>query len=175
MENINTLWGNIFKSETEADGQGRMSVLKKIPLFAELSRRELGRVNDIIHEREYERGEAVFEMGQPGAAFFIVMEGELDIIVPQEGAEPLKLATIGEGLSVGELALLDDSPRSASAVASRKSRMLAFFREDLHKLLESEPYIGSKIYKTLSSIIGARLRATNDHLQKLKNGGSKAG
>ncbi|OIO04327.1 MAG: hypothetical protein AUJ52_15585 [Elusimicrobia bacterium CG1_02_63_36] len=152
-----------------------MSVLKKIPLFAGLSRRELGRVSDIIHEREYERGEAVFLMDQPGAAFFIVMEGELDIIVPQDGADPLKLATIGEGLSVGELALLDASPRSASAVASKKTRALAFFREDLHKLLESEPFIGSKIYRTLSTIIGARLRATNAQLQKLteKNGNAK--
>ncbi len=168
MKITNTLWGNIFKSGSSSERESRLSVLKKIHLFSELSRFELGRISDIIHDREYEKGEALFEEGQPGAAFFIIMEGELDIIVPQENGEPLKLATIPEGQSVGELALLDDTPRSASAIASKKTRALAFFREDLHKLLDSQPFIGSKIYKTLSSIIGARLRATNDQLQKLR-------
>jgi len=164
----NTLWGNILNTNNGSESASRLSVLSKISLFTELSRRELGRVSDIIHDRKYEKGETLFKMGQPGAAFFIIMKGELDIIVPQDGGDPLTLATIGEGQSVGELALLDDSPRSAEAVASKNTHALAFFREDLHKLLKSEPHIGSKIYKTLSSIIGMRLRATNDQMQKIK-------
>ena len=64
----------------------------------------------------------------------------------------------------GELALLDDSPRSASAIASKTTETFAFFRTDLDRLLTAFPQIGLKVYRSLAMIIGSRLRDTNEQL-----------
>ena len=65
---------------------------------------------------------------------------------------------------LGELALLDDTPRSASARAAEKTEALAFFREDLNELVETQPAIAVKIMKDLAVIIGQRLKAANEQL-----------
>lgn len=161
-----TLWDNIFSLGGDEKTRSKLDIMASIPIFDGLTRRELARVSKLIHDRTYEEGEFIFELGQPGAAYFIIKSGEIAIVVPGKSGDPLTLATLGAGASVGELALLDASPRSASARATQPTEAMAFFRADLDKLLETDPLIGSKIYKTLASIIGARLRATNERLEE---------
>jgi len=163
---VDSLWGNIFKGAESDKRRSKVAVLGGIPLFAGLSRRELSHVADLVHDRVYEEGELIFKIEQPGAAFFIILEGELEVVVPREGGGFITLATLAEGDTIGELALLDPTPRSASARVTKKMESLAFFRADLQGLLQTDPPIGSKIYKNLSSIISARLRATNDQLRE---------
>jgi len=95
---------------------------------------------------------------------FIVRAGQIDIMMPRDNDEDLILASLGPGAFLGELALLDDSPRSASAVAPTETMALAFFRADLNKLIDTEAHIGSKILKELALIIGKRLKVTNEQL-----------
>ena len=145
-----------------------LRVLRGVPIFQDLTRRELRALRSILHQRTYERGEAMFEFGQPGAAMFVVQEGEVAITLPDDDhdGEELKLATLRNGQFLGELALLDDSPRSASARVLNATTALAFFRADLNKLLETEPEIGSKIYRELAVFIGQRLKAMNEQLSE---------
>ena len=165
---INALWDNIFRQEEDPRKQGLINILRKVPLFAELSRGELKKVSKIIHERQYSKGEYLFRMGDPGAAMFIVRAGQIDIVLPNDEAQDFVLASLGTGSFLGELALLDDSPRSASAIAPTETMALAFFRADLNKLIETEAHIGSKILKELALIIGKRLKITNDQLYSSK-------
>ena len=144
-EKVNAFWDNIFHREDDPRKRDILNILAQVPLFGELSRGELKKVAKIIHERQYASGEALFRMGEPGAAMFIVRAGQVDIVMPKEGEPDLALASLGPGSFLGELALLDDSPRSASAVAAQDTHAMAFFRADLNKLIETEAHIGSKM------------------------------
>ena len=67
----------------------------------------------------------------------------------------------------GELALLDEEPRSATAVAEEPSELVGFFRTDLLTLMERDPVLGNKILMNLSRVLGERLRKTNEELAKV--------
>jgi len=140
------------------------STLGSVPLFENLSRRELRAISDIVHQRVYEEGEFVFRKGQPGAAMFVITSGEISIINHGQNNEQSVIATLGESAFFGELALLDDSPRSASAMATTASGIYAFFRTDLDRLFTTAPQIGFLVYRSLAIIIGTRLKVTNEHL-----------
>lgn len=159
-------WANIFDWFQFSSDEDVYDVLHQIPLFEHLSHRELKTVSTLLHEREYEPEEFVFRMHQPGAAMFIVEQGEVEVIHEMDN-EIFHLARLKEGEFFGELALLDNSPRSASAVAKKKTRLLAIFRADLDKLMMSQPTIGGKIMKQLAIIIGMRLKATNEQLSQV--------
>ena len=150
------------------DNDPKLVVMRKCPLFAELKGRELKKLAAIIYDREYERGEYMFEVGQPGAAMFILKSGKLSITVDGAGGDEVEVAQISGGSFVGELALLDDSARSASAMALEHTEALAFFRSDLNNLLNTEPVLGSKIFRQLALMIGHRLKAMNEQA-KTKN------
>ena len=159
----NPMWAFIFNNDRRARRHDMAVSLRGIPLFAGLSKRELRVVGEIVHQRSYQAGEFIFKKGQPGAAMFIITAGGVDII--DHGTdEDTVLASIGAGTFFGELALLDDSPRSASAMATQATEIYAFFRGDFLDLLKSAPQIGAKVYRELAVIIGARLKATNEQL-----------
>ncbi|MBU0483061.1 MAG: cyclic nucleotide-binding domain-containing protein [Proteobacteria bacterium] len=159
----NPMWAFLF-GQVRSCHPGVPDALVKVPLFDHLSKRELRIVTGIIHHRTYQEGEFVFQKGQPGAAMFIIDEGEIEIVDPDQDEKCNVIARLGENTFFGELALLDDSPRSATAVAVKLTRIYAFFRADLDDLMNSNPHIGSHVYKSLAMIIGARLKATNEQL-----------
>lgn len=163
---VNNFWDFIFKRETEKKETKVTDILKKIPLFDHLTGRELKIVSKLIHTRTYQPGEYIFQKDQPGAAMFIIKQGSVKIVLPGKDDTEILLATLKPGTFLGELALLDNSPRSASARAVETTEALAFFRSELNKLLKTYPVIGSKILKKLALIIGQRLKATNEQLYK---------
>ena len=167
---MNVLWSNIFKSRAGADGEQHIAdILKRIPVFEDLSRRELAAVERILHKREYQEGEFIFHQGEPGVGMYIIHHGKVEIV-----HEPGKkvLAELGDGEFFGELALLDESPRSASAMAMVPSKILGFFQPDLFGLIERDPKLGVKIVLRLASSIGERLRRANEQLEKFQPPGA---
>jgi CRP/FNR family transcriptional regulator, cyclic AMP receptor protein len=165
MDNpTNAFWGNIFSRFKTGKQISNAEVLKLCPVFQHLNNRELKKVSSIIYERRYQTGEFLFEKEQPGTAMFIIKTGLVKIVIPGRADEETELATIHPEDFLGELALLDDTPRSASAKAVEKTEALAFFREDLNEMLETYPAIASKILRDLAIIIGQRLKASNEQL-----------
>ncbi len=166
---LNALWDNIFSLNRDDDQDSLLAILQQVPIFADLSLRELKRLKAIIHLRHYAHGERIFQIGHPGAAMFIIQSGRVNISIPSSAQqEDLVLASLYPGAFMGELALLDDSPRSATAIAMEDTVMLALFRSDLDKFLDKEVVIGSKILKALAKVIGQRLRMTNSQLSDQK-------
>jgi CRP-like cAMP-binding protein len=160
---LNAFWDNIFE-QTDDPAQGQLlHILSQVPIFSELNRRELKRLIPVIHQRYYTQGERIFQIGHPGAAMFVIQSGRINISIPSQD-DDLILASLESGAFMGELALLDDSPRSATAIAVEDTVTLALFRSDLDKLIETEVLMGSKILKALAKIIGQRLRVTNGQL-----------
>ncbi len=141
-----------------------VALLRRVPVFNGLSRREIAMLGEISHCRTYEPGEYIFRKGQPGAAMFVVSRGLVRIVDHDLDGSGVELAQVEEEGFFGELALLDDAPRSASAQAVRSSEIHAFFRVDLENFLAGMPQAGLQVYRGLAHVIGERLRATNVQL-----------
>jgi len=158
-------WGNLRKTNRDAPTKTRVEFLRKIPIFSKLSKNQLEEVANIVYERHYDENEFIFQMNQPGAALFMIQEGQVAVEIPTEEGVA-QLAVLKHNAFIGEIALLDDSPRSASAKALEHTTALALSRDDLNTLLQTEPVIASQIYKSLATIIATRLKATNELLEK---------
>ncbi len=145
---------NIFDNRTIAD---RLREIKKMSLFADLTRRELRVVDGFMHQRNYLQNEVIFDEGEQGEAFYIVLEGK--VLICRQGQTANPIATLENGNFFGELALLDDAPRSAQARAAENCTLLVLFRGEFLGLMQSHGLIASKIAMQLARHLGARLRA----------------
>jgi CRP/FNR family transcriptional regulator, cyclic AMP receptor protein len=160
-------WENIFNKIKKFNYEN-INLLEQIPLFDLLSKKEIKKVSLLIYERKYLKNEFLFKEDNPAAGMFIIKSGAISIERKSESGEPGHLATLTEGDFVGELALLNDSPRSASARCINNTTVIVFFRQDLFNLIDREPALGSKILKELAIMIGERLKETNKTLLKHK-------
>lgn len=159
------MWSSLFgQNARKRQRHNTISFLSSMPLFDSLSKRELKTINSIVHQRTYLEKEFVFRKDQPGAAMFIIKSGKINIIDHDENNQTNILTSLEENSFFGELALLDDSPRSASAVAAQTTETFALFRTDLDRLLTAFPQIGLKVYRALAMIVGNRLKDTNEQL-----------
>lgn len=131
----------------------RLQRLKNSALFGSLTPLELKIVDGLMHERRYLADEVVFDEGEEGQALYLVMAGQVHIT---HGAQ--LVASLGPGSFFGDLALLDDSPRSAQARAAEACELAVFFRADFLALMETDAVIGYKISLALARHLGRRLR-----------------
>jgi len=160
---MSRFWENFFKFR-EKQKNGIESILLKIPVFQELTPREIKTIQRILHQREYLQAEVIFGEGDIGLGMYIIEKGIVQIACKNECHI---LAELTGGDFFGELALLDDAPRSASAVAKTPATLLCFFKPDLLDLIERNPKLGSKILFRLAWTIGERLKSTNEQVKEL--------
>lgn len=135
----------------------RLATLGKPLLFATLSRSELRVVDALLHERRYLKGEVIFDEGEEGQALYLVIEGRV-IICRQAKSHSNRIAEIGPGVVFGELALLDDMPRSAQAIAAEDCVLASLARSDFESLLDTHAVIASKIALQLARHLGHQMR-----------------
>ncbi len=165
MSTIHSLWGNIFKGRNGAD-RDATRLLKEIPLFSGLRKGELREVERLVHRRLYKEGEVVFWEGEPGVGIYIIQQGEVGIYKEYAKAGQKELARLHPGDFFGEMALLDDDSRSATAVASGETCLFGLIHPDLFDLIERKPQLGVKLLSSLANILARRLRLTNQDLQR---------
>jgi CRP-like cAMP-binding protein len=166
--NESAIWKNFFAGRSVREGTTE-ALLSKVQAFAGLSGRELKEVAAIVHIREYKAGEPVFYQGDPGLGMYIIRDGEVSIAIAEKDGGQKELALLSEGDFFGELALLDESPRSASALCKTDCSLIGFFRPDLLSLIETRTDLGIKIVLKLAEIVAERLRKTDKELSKLKS------
>lgn len=159
------LWENIFKfRQKETDEID--NILIQIPIFQDLNNREMRTIKRILHQREYKKNEVIFNQGDVGLGMYIIVKGTVGIVC---GTAKHMLAELNDGDFFGELALLDDSPRSATAVSKTPCKMLCFFKPELLDLINRDPGLGSKILFKLAWTIGERLKSTNEQVSELSH------
>ena len=158
------LWETLGRWKRSSPELDRIQFLKTVPFFDRLSKRQLKTASDIMFERTYDTDEWIFEEGQPGAAMFLILDGKVAIEICRE-ASTTCLAVLETGAFFGEMALLDDTPRSASARALERTRTLALYRNDLTGLRRRHARTACQIYRSLATMIADRLRATNELVQ----------
>ena len=116
-----------------------------------------------LRARRFRRGEVLFHEGDPGDALFVVASGAVKVFLPSEDGEEAILATLRRGDFLGELALLDGAPRSASAVALEATETLALPREQFLALVAAEPAIRD----ALLALLAGELRRLTTHVAEL--------
>lgn len=143
-----------LKSPTLSPRQLR---LQSTPLFQSLKPLEMKFVDGLMHERRYLPDEIVFDEGEEGQALYLIMSGRVQISrVADNGRQVFN--ELGAGSFFGDLALLDNSPRSAQVRALDACELAVFFRDDFLALMETDAVIGYKISLALARHIGQRLR-----------------
>ena len=135
----------------------RLKLLEKVPLFAGLSRRQLGKLLVKLFEKEYGAGEAIFLEGEPGKALFVVLDGKVSISRAGQRGEH-RLATLGPGAYFGELALIDDLPRSATARANEPSALLILYKSHFDDLIEGHSTIAIRVMGNLLKALAGYVR-----------------
>jgi CRP-like cAMP-binding protein len=158
-----SLWVNLLWSDSKREDLP--SFLRSHPLFAGLKEKEISELCRIMHERTYQMGEIVFCEGEMGAGMYLIWEGRVRIYTLSSASEEIELARLGRGDFFGEIALLDDGPRTATAVATEPTRLLGLMKPDLLDFLDRHPNGGIKIILRLSQVLAARLRHTNEELR----------
>jgi len=128
----------------------KVELIRHLPLFELCSRRDLRRIAALAVEREIDEGSELIREGEPGTEFFVVVEGEID--VRRRGR---RVASLGAGSYVGEIALLSRSPRTATVVATTPLRVLAIAGRDFVELLDSIPELWLKVARTLADRVDA--------------------
>ena len=144
----------------------RIQFLKTVPFFNELARRQLKTVSGIMFERNFEADEIIFAEGQPGAALFLILDGKVAVEMCRQRNTTI-LAILEKGAFFGEMALLNEAPRSANARSLERTYTLALYRNDLSRLIQRDPQTACQIYRAIASIVGDRLRSTNELMQTM--------
>ena len=160
------LWDSIRLSPRQKQDE-TLELLKKIPVFEGISDRNLKIIYSLCHLRNYKEGELVFQSGEPGVGMYIILEGKVEIYLKDQERH-LEYAVLYEGDFFGEIALLDDLPRTASARATTYSALLGFYRPDLLNLLNRNPSLAGEVLMNIAKLIGRRLVNTNQELEKLQ-------
>ncbi len=131
-------------------------------MFEGLSQEDLDHLASTLVERRLRGGEMIFNQGERGKEMFIIAEGHVNIHLPGEQSRRVSLKDISVGEYFGELALFDDKPRSASALATTEAVLLELSRETLSSYLERRPRAAMAILRTMAD----RLRETNAMLSE---------
>ena len=142
-------------------------VLSQIYLFRELTPSEMDILVSISKQKRVKKDEIIFREGNVGDAFYLIVLGSVRIstIIPGVGEEALTI--LGEGEYFGEMALIDDEPRSASAIANEDTLLLLIEKDNFRKLLAQETGIAYKLLWVFTKTLSARLRKTDEQLKNI--------
>ena len=137
--------------------------LKRIPIFTNIHGEGLKRIADIAQEKVFEAGKVIFHENEMGDVLYIIKKGSVQIFKILGSGQEKTLAVLHEQAFFGEMSILDNSPRSASAKATEDSTLLAVDKESFKEVVNEYPEIAFEIFKVFSQ----RLREANKEIQNL--------
>jgi len=123
----------------------KVELIKRVPLFAHCSKRELQEVAQLADEIDLREGKEMTRQGSRGREFFVLLEGTAN--VTKNGR---RINTLGSGDFFGEIALVSDTPRTATVTATSPVRALVVTDRSFRRLLEDSPSIQSKVLTALA-------------------------
>lgn len=133
--------------------------LRHLTLFQGLHNKDLIHIIPSLHERTYLKGETIFAQGDIGRALFIVVSGNVQLTRTEPDSKNQVLATVHPGEFFGEMALLEEMPRTATATALENTRVYILYKAKLESILYSMPRVGVVITTHLAKMLSSRLRS----------------
>lgn len=141
--------------------------LGDLPLFARLSAAEMRFIVRHVHIFSLETGDTIFEEGEIGNCICFVIEGILDVIKKSMAGNSVVIASLTKGSTIGEMAVIDDFPRSATVRARSEATLVTFTRDEFDRILERQPELGIKLLRGIARILSVHLRKTSEKLSDL--------
>jgi CRP-like cAMP-binding protein len=127
----------------------RIVFLRRVQLFVDLSPADLKHVAEVAAEQFYADGEVVAEQGEPGDEMYVVVSGEMRVLLSRDGGAPTEVARRVPGQSVGEMAVISHAPRMASIIAAGQVRVLAIDRRRFERILRERPEASLAVMREL--------------------------
>jgi CRP/FNR family transcriptional regulator, cyclic AMP receptor protein len=124
--------------------------LATIPLFSGLPEEELERFAELTRERSYPKGSVILFQDDPGDSLFVLRAGRVKVVLIGEDGREVILGVLEPGAHFGELALIDDQPRSAHVIAMEDAQLLILRREDFKRRVEANPTVAWALLTELS-------------------------
>lgn len=139
-----------------------INILKRIPLFSSLSESDQQNLTSLLRRKLLGKGEHLFRQGDEGTALYIIVQGRIKISLSKR-TDNVTLAILGQGEFLGEMALLDELPRSADAIALEETQLYILNRKDFLSFLAGNTHT---VYAILNSL-SRRLRRMDDQLAEM--------
>jgi serine/threonine protein phosphatase PrpC/CRP-like cAMP-binding protein len=164
-DNITAVCIRVQKSSTKESAQrandlsNRVEVLRAMPLFKHLTYKEIMRLLNVTVVRSFAVGDQIVTEGTDGDELFIILSGQIRL----HKGEAF-ITHLGRGAHLGEMSLVDRSPRSASATAEEPSRALMLRRKDFFEIIRKEPVLATKLLWSFVQVLTDRLRKTTAEL-----------
>jgi len=142
----------------------RLDTLRAIPMFKYLSYKGLVKVMNITEPHKFAAGAAIFDEGSRGEELYLLLVGH--VAIEKAGKT---LAELGPGSHFGEMAMVDKSPRSATARALDDVRVLVIQRHQFYDVMRRDPSMAVKLMWSFIQALNTRLRVTNDELTRARD------
>ena len=140
-----------------------IAFFRKFPLFADLDDRELNTIAAVAKTRRYAKDDVIFHADESGDVFFLIREGQVKVTMISPEGKEIILSLLGPGDFFGEMALLDDEPRSATVVATENLELITIWRSDFLQILAENFSLTKKVLAELSK----RLRTASNRIESL--------
>lgn len=144
--------------------QAIIDYLINISLFDELTPNELGIAADYMNFFQFEKGKTLFKEGDPGDYVCFIVEGGVEIIKSTVTEQQAVIATIRKGNTLGEMSIIDNIARSATARAKQDTTLVILSKKGFNTILEKHPRVGIKILKGIARLLSLNMRRTSSHL-----------
>lgn len=151
-------------SESEEETR---SFLINLPIFSSFNVDELSILSKHMSYIHLENGEYLFVEGDQGTFMGFVVSGILEVQKRADSGENRTLARLTKGSSIGEMAIIDKSPRSATVIAKKATTMVTLTEKGFNMLAERYPPVGIKVLKKIARLLSLNMRRTSSKLADL--------
>ncbi len=138
-------------------------MLRDVPLFTQLRESDMERIAQAAHTRTYAKNSIIAFEDRPGEALYVVLSGQVKIVLTAEDGREVILSTRSKGDFFGEMSLIDDQPLSANVIAMEDSELLILHREDFQRCLEELPMVAFGLLRAFCK----RLRQADSKISSL--------
>lgn len=165
--------GNGIRIASE-DEDGFINFLKSIDIFSSLYLSELNSIAKHLHPITVEKNEAICKEGDEGNELYIIESGKTAILIKVQDGTNKELAELSSGDFFGEMAIFENSNRSATCIAKQESKILKMNKEDFFNIMKTTPTAAIKIMKNMLDITSSRVSATGNFLSEMVKWGNEA-
>ncbi len=141
----------------------KLNFLKGLPLFSNLSNKELTEISKFTYEKKAKKGNLIFSQGEKGSTLYLIAKGRVKIVLIDESGKELVLAILKKGDFLGEMSIIEDEVRSATAVALEPTVLLTIERDNFINFLIRNPKAMLGVLRELSK----RLRNADEKIGEL--------
>lgn len=141
----------------------KLAFLKGLPLFSSLKEKELMEISRFTYEKKVKKGSVIFYQGEQGSTLYLIAKGRVKVVLTGESGKELVLAILKKGDFLGEMSIIEDEVRSATAIAVEPTTFLTIEKENFINFLMNNPKTMLGVLRELSK----RLRNADEKIGEL--------